>query len=142
MIKEPYILYIEDERPSIELVRTILDLAGYKMKGVTSGEQGLVLMRDHKPTLLLLDLVMPATSGLDIYREMKHDPDLADIPVIVITGKVPENGLILIQGLPPVNDYLTKPFKPDRLVRAVREAVKVHSLEDTIISGQQSMIRL
>jgi CheY-like chemotaxis protein len=126
MSEAPYILYIEDERASIELVRTILDLAGYVMKGVTSGEEGLALMQADKPALVLLDLVMPNTiSGVDVYREMKNNPALADIPVIILTGKVPKTDRVIVSGLPPVDDYITKPFKPDRLVRAIKDSLKI-----------------
>lgn len=125
MDPETYILYIEDERAAIELVRTILDMAGFSVVGVTEADQGLAMMQEQKPALLLLDLMMPDTNGYDVYRAMKENPDLADIPVIVITGRVPSNDQIIVKGLPPVEDYITKPFQPDRLVRAVKELVKI-----------------
>lgn len=118
-----YILYIEDERAAIDLVRTILDMAGYTVVGVTSAAEGLAVMRQAKPALLLLDLMMPDANGYDVYRTMKAEPALADIPVIIITGRVLESDRVIVNGLPPVEDYITKPFKPDRLVRAVREVL-------------------
>lgn len=121
MSTSPYILYIEDERAAFDLVRTILDLAGYKVVGATSATEGLAAMRREKPLLLLLDLMMPEANGYDVYRTMKADPALADIPVIIITGRVLDHERVIVKGLPPVEDYITKPFKPDRLVRAVRE---------------------
>ncbi len=78
-------------------------------------------MRQRKPDLLLLDLMMPHVSGWDVYRAMKSDESLADIPVIIITARVLTQGLTLIEGLPPVNDYLTKPFDVKRLIRAVQQ---------------------
>jgi CheY-like chemotaxis protein len=121
MLTDSYILYIEDERPAIELVRTILDLAGYNLIGVTSAAEGLAKMREQRPALLLLDLMMPEANGYDVYRAMKQDQALAEIPVIIITGKVLTKDWVIVKGLPPVDDYITKPFKPNRLVRAVRE---------------------
>lgn len=118
-----YILYIEDERAAIDLVRTILDMAGYTVVGVASAAEGLAVMRQTKPALLLLDLMMPDANGYDVYRVMKAEPALADIPVIIITGRVLESDRVIVNGLPPVEDYITKPFKPDRLVRAVREVL-------------------
>lgn len=120
MPKEFYILYIEDERPTFELVRQILKLAGYHVTGAMSGKQGLTMMREKKPDLLLLDLMMPDIDGTEVYREVKSDETLADIPVIVITAKVPEHDLVVVEGLPPVNDYITKPFDVDRLLRSVQ----------------------
>lgn len=120
MDREPYIIYIEDERPVIELVRETLKFSGYELVGVTSGQQGLAMMRERKPDLLLLDLMMPEVSGWDVYRTMKADAELRDVPVIVITAKVLEGGRKIADNLPPVDDYITKPFGPDRLIRSVQ----------------------
>ena len=115
-----YILYIEDERPVIDLVREALKLAGYKVVGATSGQQGLSLMRERKPDLLLLDLMMPDINGWDVYREMKTDDELLDVPVIVVSAKIPESGKVIIKDLPPVDDYITKPFDVEQLIRSVK----------------------
>ncbi|MCQ3980645.1 MAG: hypothetical protein DPW09_45135 [Anaerolineae bacterium] len=100
-----------------------LKFAGYPITGVASGEQGLALMRERKPDLLLLDLMMPHISGWDVYREMKSEPALADIPVIIITARVLSQDRVIIEGLPPVDDYITKPFDVKRLIRAIQRIV-------------------
>lgn len=123
MSNKPYIIYIEDERPMLELVRKGLELAGYRAGGTTSGEQGLAMMREQKPALLLLDLMMPVINGWEVYQAMKADEQLADIPVIVVTAKVPEKGKNLVEGLPPVEDYITKPFDMKGLIRAIRRCL-------------------
>jgi CheY-like chemotaxis protein len=123
MSQEPFILYIDDERPTLDLVAQALKFAGYPITGVTSGEQGLALMRERKPDLLLLDLMMPQISGWDVYREMKSEPALADIPVIIITARVLSQDRVIIEGLPPVEDYVTKPFDVKRLIRAIQRFV-------------------
>lgn len=124
MTEKSYILYIEDERPTNKLVCELLDLVGYKAVGATSGEQGLALMRERKPDLLLLDLMMPNLAGVDVYRVMKKDRDLADIPVIIISAKVPEKGRTIVEGLPPVDDYVTKPFDLERLAHSVKRLIE------------------
>jgi CheY-like chemotaxis protein len=95
-------------------------LVGYDLAGATTGRRGLELIRQQKPDLLLLDLMMPDFNGWDVYRELKKDPDLAGIPVIVITAKIPQQDRILVDGLPPVDDYITKPFDVERLIRSVQ----------------------
>ncbi len=120
MTDEPYILYIEDDRPVINLVSEALKQAGYKVAGALTGQKGLAIMREHKPAVLLLDLMMPGVSGWDVYEEMKSDEQLADIPVIVITARVPESGLTIVKGLPPVDEYITKPFNITQLIRSVQ----------------------
>ena len=126
MTKEPKILYIEDEPFMIEMVDQVLKISGYKYKvtGATSGDQGLAMLRQQQTDLLLLDLTMPDTNGWDIYREMKRDENLANIPVIVISATIPDRGRTIIDELPPVNDYITKPFNVDRLIRSVREVAQ------------------
>ena len=121
MTNKPYILYIEDERRAIALVREVLRPLGYVVVGATSGQDGLRQLREAKPDLLLLDLMMPHTNGFDVYREMKQDETLVDIPVIVLTARIPKNGNIILSNLPPVDDYITKPFKLERLIRSVKK---------------------
>jgi CheY-like chemotaxis protein len=96
------------------------------MVGITSGVAGLAAMRAHKPALLLLDLLIPDQSGPEIYREMKLDPDLADIPVIVVSGKNPDYARTIIADLPPAHDYIVKPFDPDQLIRSIRHVIYNH----------------
>ncbi len=120
MVNEPYILYIEDERPVLDLVRQALKLSGCNVAGATSGQQGLDMMRERKPDVVLLDLMMPDINGWDVYREMKSDENLANIPVIIITARVPDRDGYIIKGLPPVDDYITKPFDMERLIRSVQ----------------------
>lgn len=120
MTQPPYILYIEDERPILELVRQALRMEGYDVGGATSGQQGLDMMRTRKPDVLLLDLMMPEVNGWEVYREMQTDDQLATIPVIVMTAKVPERGRHIADDLPPVQEYITKPFDVERLIRSVQ----------------------
>ena len=119
--KDPFILFIEDERPMLELVRQSVKLAGYTVTGATSGREGLDLMQQKKPDLLLLDLMMPGINGWDVYRSIKADAILVDVPVIVITAKVPPADLVIVQGLPPAEDYITKPFDIASLIRAIEK---------------------
>ena len=85
-------------------------------------------MRQEKPDLVLLDLMMPETNGWQVYRTMKQDATLMDVPVIVVTSNIPEGDpLIIVEDLPPVEDYITKPFDMWRLVRSVEDILKSES---------------
>ncbi len=123
MTEKSNILYIEDEQLMIDMVDQILNMSGYNYHifSTTSGSEGLTLIREKKPDIILLDLTMPETNGWDIYRALKQDDILENIPVIVISATVPENGLYIIEGFPPVEDYITKPFDVSRLLRSIRE---------------------
>jgi len=124
MSPEPYILYIEDERSIMELVEQALSLIGHKVIGSNSGRKGMRLMRERKPALVLLDLMMPDFNGWDIFRQMKLDDMLADIPIIVVTAMVPEHDQIIIDKLPPADAYLTKPFDIETLLNLVQTHLK------------------
>ena len=123
MTTEPMILYIEDEQPLLELARHAFKVSGYRLSVATSGRQGLSIIREQKPDVILLDLMMPDFNGWDIYREIKSDSQLADIPVIVITANSRETSRIIIDGLPPADDYITKPFDIERLIRSVENYI-------------------
>jgi CheY-like chemotaxis protein len=123
MSSEPYILYIEDERPMRELVRQALKMVGYDISWAVSGREGLALIRQKKPDMLLLDLMMPGVNGWEVYQTLKTDDELADIPIIVITARIPDRSKIIVEGLPPVDDYITKPFDVERLIRSVQQVL-------------------
>ena len=124
MDRDPYILYIEDERPMIELVYQALKLLGFNVVAALSGKEGMDIMRERKPDLLLLDLMMPDFNGWDVYRAMKVDEELSTVPIIVITARVPEYGRVVIDDLPPADDYITKPFDVEHLLRSVQNLLK------------------
>jgi two-component system alkaline phosphatase synthesis response regulator PhoP len=79
------------------------------------------MMRDQKPALLLLDLMMPDLNGWDVYRAVKTDETLADMPVIIITAKSSETQPRVIADLPPANDYIVKPFDVEQIIRSVQK---------------------
>lgn len=119
-----YILYIEDERQMFDLVRRALKNSGYDVTPAITGKQGLVMIRKRKPDLLLLDLMMPGVNGWDVYREIKSDDQLANLPVIAVSARPPHrNGRIIIDDLPPADDYITKPFEMEELINSVQNFV-------------------
>ena len=123
MAKEPHILYIEDERATFDLVNQALKLLGYRVVRANSGQQGLTMMKKQKPDLLLLDLMMPDVNGWDVYRAVKTDETLADIPVIVITARLSDYDRTVIADLPEADGYIVKPFDVEQVVQIVQNFV-------------------
>ena len=116
------ILYIEDDRSTFELVRQSLKPLGYRVVRATSGRQGLTMMKKQKPDILLLDLMMPDVNGWDVYRAIKTDETLADIPVIVITARSADiDGGTVINNLPKADEYIIKPFDVEQVIRAIQK---------------------
>lgn len=118
------ILCIEDEPQMIDLIRLILSNEGYEVIGADGGQEGLELMRQEKPDLILLDLMMPETDGGDVFHRMKEEVELRNIPVIVVTAKAAPIDQVLWISVAKVDDYVTKPFGPRELVESVEKALR------------------
>jgi CheY-like chemotaxis protein len=84
----PFVLVVEDD-PSVRgLLQTLLTAEGYDVGTASDGLAGLVKASAQHPSLILLDLMMPDLGGIRVLEEMRGDPQLRDIPVVVVTGKV------------------------------------------------------
>ncbi len=81
-----FILVVDDEIETIDLLRSALSRRGYEVVGVTDGEQGLQFVRERRPALMLLDLMMPRLSGYDVCRQLRADPQTASLPIIVLSA--------------------------------------------------------
>jgi len=114
------ILCIEDEPETTNLVKLILNREGYEVLGADGGEEGLRMVRQENPDLILLDLMMPGMDGWQVYQHLKEDEDTADIPVIVVTAKVQSIDKVLGLQVAKVDDYITKPFRPEELSERVK----------------------
>ena len=117
------ILCVEDEPEMIDLMRLILGRKGFEVKGAAGGVEGLRMIRQEKPDLVLLDLMMPDMDGWEVYQQMKADPDLKGIPVIVVTAKAQSIDKILGLHIAKVDDYVTKPFGPQELLQSVERVL-------------------
>ena len=113
------VVCIEDEPEMIDLVRLILGRKGFDVIGANGGIEGLDTVRREKPDLVLLDLMMPDMDGWEVYQQMKADPKLRDIPVVVVTAKAQSIDKVLGLHIAKVDDYITKPFGPQELLESV-----------------------
>lgn len=112
------ILIIEDDPDIVELLRFNLERESYRVTAAAGGSAGLAELRREPPDLLILDLMLPEMSGLDVCREVRSDPALASLPVIMLTAKSEE--VDVISGIElGADDYITKPFSPRQLVARV-----------------------
>ena len=123
MTDKKRILYVEDETEMIELTRIVLEREGFEMLGAVGGAEGIESIKREKPDLVLLDLMMPDVDGWEVYRRMKADKELADIPVIIITARTQSIDKVLGLKVAKVADYITKPFGPGDLVESIRRVL-------------------
>jgi DNA-binding response OmpR family regulator len=115
------VVCIEDEPEMIDLVRLILGRRGFLVIGANGGVEGLETVRQEKPDLVLLDLMMPDMDGWEVYQQIKADPELSEIPVVVVTAKAQSIDKVLGLHIAKVDDYITKPFGPQELLESVEK---------------------
>jgi DNA-binding response OmpR family regulator len=129
------ILVIDDEVDILNLVEFNLKDADYKVLTATDGKVGLQMARDHKPDLIVLDLMLPGVDGKEICKQLKRDKETECIPVVMLTAKTSEMDRVVGLEL-GADDYVTKPFSPRELVLRVKNILRrmrtVHETEDRI----------
>jgi two-component system phosphate regulon response regulator PhoB len=117
------ILVAEDEEDVLELVSRNLLAAGFKVLKADNGNAALTQARDLHPALIVLDLMLPGISGLDVCKMLRTDPATKQIPIIMLTAKAEEIDRIVGLEL-GADDYITKPFSPRELVLRVKSVMR------------------
>jgi two-component system, OmpR family, alkaline phosphatase synthesis response regulator PhoP len=117
------ILIIEDDRDIVELVRYNLANEGFQVSAAHDGSTGLSTLKKTPPDLLLLDLMLPKLSGLEICREVRRDDSLNRLPILMLTARGEEADRVV--GLEMgADDYVTKPFSPRELLARVKALLR------------------
>ncbi|HEX9761357.1 MAG TPA: response regulator [Candidatus Acidoferrales bacterium] len=117
------ILIIEDEKDIIELLRYNLEKEGYHVAAVGDGMSGLAQLRKASPDLLVLDLMLPKLSGLEVCKEVRRNQSLNRLPILMLTARGDEADRVLGLEL-GADDYVTKPFSPRELVARVKALLR------------------
>lgn len=114
------LVYIEDEVEMIDLVRLILSRKGFDVIGAHGGNEGLEIVRQEKPDLVLLDLMMPDMDGWETFKNIRQ---MTDVPIIVVSADTKKENVV--KGLNiGFDDYVTKPFFPPELVARVKTVLR------------------
>lgn len=116
------VLVIDDSPTIVRVVQLVLTKAGFDVSTATDGEDGLAQARAQRPDLILLDFVMPKLNGYQVCRELAADPDLRDVPVVLLSAKGDQVGERFVKVMGIV-DYITKPFAPEALTAVVQHTV-------------------
>jgi CheY-like chemotaxis protein len=138
------ILVVDDEPDAISFVGSVLEDNGYDYISADNGVEGLELARNEKPDAILLDLIMPEKSGILMFQELKKDPELGHIPVIIVSGASEVTGVdfrnfmfkqprrrdkkvVETSGetkFTAPNAFVEKPVDPDELIKVIKENLK------------------
>ncbi|WP_027960581.1 phosphate regulon transcriptional regulator PhoB [Halomonas halodenitrificans] len=128
------VLIVDDEAPIREMIALTLEMADYRVLEADSAQAAHALIVDHQPDLVLLDWMMPGTSGIELARRLKRDPATAELPIIMLTAKGEEDNKV--QGLEAgADDYIAKPFSPRELMarlKAVLRRASPYGVDETV----------
>lgn len=119
----PYILVVDDEADLLTLLRYNLEKDGFEVGEAVDGEEAMMMIRERRPDLILLDWMLPRLSGIEICRRVRRAADTQNLPVIMLTARGEENDRV--RGLDcGADDYIVKPFSPSELVARVRAVLR------------------
>lgn len=126
------VLVVDDELDMRTYISTLLETSGFKPLLAENGIQGLDMARRDKPKLIILDVMMPKESGINMYRELRKDPDLKGIPIIMLSAlsrKTFFHSQKLLdeydgEKIPEPEAYIEKPPEPEELLEAIQKILK------------------
>ncbi|MBW2064036.1 MAG: response regulator [Deltaproteobacteria bacterium] len=129
------ILVIDDELDMRIYVSTLLETNGYVPLTAKDGEEGMALARRERPSLIILDILMPGMSGLMVFHALREDPEVKDIPVIILSAISRKSFSHSLKALSrqggdqfqEPSAYIEKPPEPEDLLRAIRESLEGRS---------------
>ena len=127
----PTILVVEDEPSQMEVLAYNLEVEGYNILKAPSGEEAKLLLVENDVDLVLLDWMLPGTSGLEICRQIRKSKSTVHVPVILLTARGEEEDKI--RGLDiGANDYVVKPYSIKELLARVRANLRTRSVSKTV----------
>ncbi|MFH5834079.1 response regulator transcription factor [Halalkalibaculum sp. DA3122] len=117
------ILIVDDEQDLLDLIEYNLKKEGFDVLKAEDGEEGIEVAREHRPSLVLLDIMMPKMDGLEVVEVMRNDEDLKRIPIIFLTARGDEK--TEVEGLDKGgDDYITKPISTTKLISRIKAVLR------------------
>lgn len=120
---KPYILLVEDEAALLTLLRYNLEKQGFDVDEAVDGEEALMMIKERRPDLVVLDWMLPTVSGIEVCRRVRRSADWRNLPIILLTARGEESDRI--RGLDSgADDYMVKPFSPNELIARIRAVLR------------------
>ncbi len=128
MNKEAKILIVDDDSVYVKATRAVLESKKYQVNSASNGEEGYRKAKEIKPDLIILDIIMPMQDGFSTCEQLKKDPELSSIPILIMTSfseKGKETNIPTSAGFGlEAEDYADKPISPDELLRRVENLLR------------------
>jgi putative two-component system response regulator len=135
------ILVVDDKQDTLLLLRDLLSMRQYQVITASSADEGMAKVHSEMPDLVLLDVVMPGKSGLELCRELKDDPITRLIPVVMITGLSERDDRV--RGIEAgADDFLSKPLYPEELFARVKSLLKLKEFTDELENAESVLFAL
>ena len=122
-MSQPKIVVVEDDLDIAQLLALTMKKAGFEVVVTENGYDGLSLIRQHMPDLVVLDLMIPGIDGFEVCKELKRDPKTGAVPILILTARGEEIDRIIGLEL-GADDYVVKPFSPRELLLRVRAILR------------------
>ena len=119
---KPVVVVADDDRDIGELIKMQLTRHGFQVFVADNGEMALELIAEHKPVVALLDIMMPKLSGLEVARQIRDNPSLSTVSIMLISARSSGRVEADLEEL-NINDYITKPFSPQELVTRINDVI-------------------
>lgn len=117
------ILVVDDEKDLLDLIEYNLKKEGFNVLKAENGEEGIKIAKEHKPDLVLMDIMMPKMDGMEAVEKMRGDDDLKSIPIIFLTARSDEK--TEVEGLNKGgDDYITKPISTTKLISRIKAVMR------------------
>ncbi|MCK9594546.1 MAG: response regulator [Candidatus Omnitrophica bacterium] len=123
MINKKKVLVIDDSKLILTMIADELEMRGFEFIAVSDGAQGLKKVKESKPDIIILDLILPGLSGEEVCREIRRDERTFDIPVIMLTAKNTDADKIIGKVI-GADCYIPKPFEMDNLLKEITRLIK------------------
>jgi two-component system alkaline phosphatase synthesis response regulator PhoP/two-component system response regulator VicR len=122
------VLVVDDQPHIVRLIQVNLEKEGFRVVTASDGVEGIEKVRQERPDLVILDVIMPRKDGFEVLREIKGDDELAETPVVMLTVKT--HNADIVEGLKEGAElYLPKPFHPKELVSLVKRVLETGSAD-------------
>src|SRR3990172_5193758 len=126
----PSVLIIEDDPLVSRMYQTVFEFEGFDVDMARNGEEGIEKLKKNPPKMILLDVMMPKMSGIDVLKELKADPKTKNIPVVVLTNLSGDKDAEKALELGAVKFIIKSKNKPKQIVAQIKEILQGYSRED------------